>query len=104
MFAGETLIPEVRAHLATYSDFLQTVASFPHGAAPKGVSIEICKEMRDQFDKLNSADLSSHLTGLCRPGHPLLTTIVHGELWENNILFAQGELFQGKYCVKILRW
>ena len=51
MLSSETLLPEVHAHLSTYSEFLQTVSSFPRGAAFRDVSHEVCQEMRTQVQK-----------------------------------------------------
>ena len=48
MLTNETLLPEIRAHLNTYSEFLQTVSSFPRGAAFRDVSHEVCLHMQNQ--------------------------------------------------------
>ena len=48
-------------------------------------------------------DLSRLLSGLCREGPQPLTTIIHGELWENNVLLANDSCFAGD-GVKIVDW
>jgi hypothetical protein len=47
-----------------------------------------------QFEKLKSMDLGRLLSGLCRPGPSQLTTVVHGELWENNVLLVFRHLIK----------
>ena len=48
-------------------------------------------------------DLAGLLAGLCRSGPDQLTTVVHGELWENNILLANDLSHVGD-GVKVVDW
>jgi hypothetical protein len=56
-----------------------------------------------QFEKLKSMDLAGLLGGLCRSGPEQLTTVIHGELWENNILLANDLCHVGD-GVKVVDW
>jgi hypothetical protein len=56
-----------------------------------------------QFEKLKSMDLAGLLGGLCRSGPDQLTTVIHGELWENNILLANDLCHVGD-GIKVVDW
>jgi hypothetical protein len=48
LLSSETLLPEVRAHLHTYSEFVHTVNSYPRGAAFRDVSHQVCVQLQAQ--------------------------------------------------------
>jgi hypothetical protein len=90
----------VNAHLATYSEFLQTVSSFPRGAAYRDMSHEVCLELQNQFEKLKSFDMPSLLAGLCRSGkHMHLLSFELAIIKRNGTNFRIGKNNTENMCV-----
>ena len=64
-----------------------TASSSP--PTPKDITPDCIAEARRQFSRMKKVDAWDLVKGFTRPGHKLLTTICHGELWEGNILMRK---------------
>ena len=87
MYSNGMLMVEISQQLETYKDFLT--------AGPE----EETREARNVLERLEDHGPFSMIRGLRRQGPDTLNTIIHGELWEKNMLFRAVD---GK-C-KILDW
>ncbi|XP_059090470.1 uncharacterized protein LOC131886221 [Tigriopus californicus] len=80
MYTNGLLLDQFNQNLQTYSDLLHS--------APLGEF----SEAKELFDKLRCEHgVWDMLQGLKRRGPESLNTIIHGELWEKNILFHANE-------------
>ena len=97
MYSNGILLKEINECFEYYELFLDEVNQ---SSSKVGVSEEDILEIKSQFDKLKKCDPYLLLRNLRR--HSIqqgkLTTIIHGELWDRNIMLDSS------YNAKIIDW
>ena len=101
MYSNGMLIKEITNCLDSYEQFFNSVSESPQLSMPHLKLLEYdFTDMKTQFSKLKRCDPDWLLKNLRRSSttSSSLTTIIHGELWERNIMLDD------KNNVKILDW
>jgi thiamine kinase-like enzyme len=99
MYSNGMLLKEITDCMEAYELFMDSVSQSASAASQVGLTEDDLSEMRRQFEKLKCCDPFLLLQNLRRPSKQgNLTTIIHGEMWEKNILL------DANYNAKILDW
>lgn len=98
MYSNGMLIKEISYCLDAYEQFFNTVTSSTPSMPQLKLSEDDLLEMKSQFLKLKGCEPEYLLKNLRKSSDGTLTTIIHGELWERNIMLDEEN------NVKILDW